>query len=137
MKPSPVDNLITFYHLCHLQAASKPLPPWLMSAYKQQQQHSHPQEQQQDASADDAKAGVAKAEPLLGLEPEPDSSLAVKEEVKPEYKQVGLLLLMLVCCLKCIYGCVIDVTSSQNQTEDLMSMARLGCLDHLLAQCTA
>jgi hypothetical protein len=92
-----------------VQAASKPLPPWLMSAYKQQQQHGHPQEQQQqhhghpqeqqqqqDASAD--VKDVAKVEQGLGLKPEPDS-LALKEEVKPECRQVrveaeGVLLLL-------------------------------------------
>ncbi|KAF6265338.1 hypothetical protein COO60DRAFT_1623957 [Scenedesmus sp. NREL 46B-D3] len=70
--------------------ASKPLPPWLMSAYKQQQQQQpgHPQdqpEQQQEAAAD-GKAGVGKVEQGLGLKAEP-YSLGLKEEVKPEFKQ--------------------------------------------------
>jgi hypothetical protein len=56
-----------------------------MSAYKQQ----HPgqqQEQQQDAAED--AAGVGKTEQGVGLKPEPDI-LGLKDEVKPEFKQVG------------------------------------------------
>lgn len=69
------------------QAASNPLPPWLMSAYKQQQQqHGHPPEQQQQDVSADMKADLAKAEQGLGVKPEP-GSLALKEEVKPEFKQ--------------------------------------------------
>jgi hypothetical protein len=68
-----------------------------MSAYKQQhpgQQQQEQEQQQQDAAGDAAAAaGVGKAEQGLALKPEPDI-LGLKEEVKPELKQVS-------CCCCC------------------------------------
>jgi hypothetical protein len=57
-----------------------------MSAYKQQ--HAGQQQQQQQGVAGDAAPGVGKAEQGSAVKPEPDM-LRLKEEVKPELKQVS------------------------------------------------